>query len=316
MIKKLLLLLSVCTAMIANEITPIPLNADVDIFKARLGKKLFMDPRLSSDGTVSCLNCHNLFAGGADTVPFSFGVGGAEGSINSPTVYNAGFNFTQFWNGRAKDLKEQALFPIVNPIEMNNTLENVVATLEGIPEYKMAFETLYSEGVTSDTLADALGEFGMALITPNAPFDRYLRGDKSALDTEEREGYALFVTKGCLACHNGVNIGGSLYHKLGVIIPYDEYESDVEEVDHHKGRYEVTGREQDKEFFKVPTLRNIALTAPYLHEGNIKSLPEVVELMAKHQLGRPMKPDEVKKIVRFLNTLTGEIPDIVLEEQP
>ena len=294
--KFLLSLLTLALLLSAKEVSPIPTTVEVHKEKAQLGKKLFLDPRLSGDGTIACASCHNLHSGGADSAAFSFGVGGSEGTINTPTVYNARYNFAQFWDGRARTLKDQALVPILNPIEMNNTVENLVATLSAAEEYRNAFDALYEDGITAGNVVDAIVEFEKALITPNSRFDRFLRGEEEALDAEEVEGFELFTSRGCIACHNGINIGGGMYQKLGVIIPYDEYATHKSQRGHSEGRFEFTKRERDKEFFKVPSLRNIALTAPYLHEGSVKSLPQVVELMAVHQLGRSLQPEEVRKI--------------------
>ncbi len=291
-------LLLLFVALNAEPITPIPQSVEVDEQKVELGKKLFFDTILSADNTISCASCHDLQNGGDDGLKFSFGIEGKEGDINSPTVYNAVYNFRQFWNGRAKNLAHQTWGPIENPIEMGNTFDKLIVTLNQT-SYKKDFLDIYSDGVTKDNIADAIAEYEKTLITPNAPFDKYLRGDKSAISQKQKDGYELFKTKGCIACHHGVNVGGNLYNKFGV----------MQEVKSKRlGRYEVTKNEADKYYFKVPSLRNIALTAPYLHDGRFDKLEEVVKFMARYQLGRTVSQEEVDKIVSFLNSLTGEIP--------
>ncbi len=282
----------------AEPITPIPQHIEVDEAKAALGKELFFDTILSVDNTVSCATCHDLDNGGDDGLRFSFGVDGKEGDINSPTVYNAVFNFRQFWNGRAKNLVHQAVEPITNPVEMANKLDALVQKLKRTA-YKNKFDKVYKDGVTKENIADAIAEYEKTLITPNAPFDKYLRGDKNAITLKQKEGYTLFKDKGCIACHHGINVGGNLYNKFGVM----QYVSSK-----RLGRYEVTHQEEDKYYFKVPSLRNVARTAPYLHDGRFESLDEVVKFMARYQLGQVITQEEIDKIVAFLHSLSGELP--------
>ena len=293
------------TLLFSTPIKPIPQSIDYDPTKAVLGKKLFFDPILSKNNTIACVDCHDLQHGGDDGFRISIGEDGRKGTINAPTVYNAGFNFRQFWNGRAKDLKEQVAGPITNHVEMANTMAKAVAALKKKPEYVEAFKRCYPEGITEDTLADVIAEFERALITPNASFDRYLRGDKNALSEQEKNGYRLFEAKGCILCHNGINIGGNFYNKFGIF-----KESNSTSL----GRYDITKRREDKYVFKVPSLRNVALTAPYMHDGRAKTLKEAVEIMTEHQLGRYMAPEETDAIVAFLKSLTGDIPPIAKEE--
>ena len=302
---KFFMMLFLTSLLFSTHIKPLPQSSDYDPEKALLGKKLFFDPILSKDGTIACATCHDLQHGGDDGSRVSTGEASRKGTINAPTVYNAVFNFRQFWNGRAKDLKEQVAGPITNHVEMANTVANAVASLKKKPEYVAAFKRCYPEGITEDTLADAIAEFEKALITPNAPFDRYLNGDKNAISEQAKQGYRLFESKGCILCHNGVNIGGNFYNKFGIF-----KESNSTSL----GRYEVTGREEDKYVFKVPSLRNVALTAPYMHDGRAKTLNEAVEIMTEHQLGRYMEPEEIDAIVAFLKSLTGNIPSIAKEE--
>ncbi len=291
-------LLIFSVSLYAEPIEPLPLKAEYDEKIAALGKQLFFDPMLSKDGTISCATCHHLENGGDDNLKFSFGINGQEGVINSPTVYNAVYNFRQFWDGKAKDLQEQAIGPIENPIEMGNSFENLIKTLNA-SKYKKQFELLYSEGITKETITHAIAEYEKALTTPNAPFDQYLRGDKNAISDNQKEGYALFKSKGCISCHHGQNVGGNLYNKFGVI--ENTKSADL-------GRYNVTKKDRDRYFFKVPSLRNVAMTSPYFHDGRTASLDEAVKMMARYQLGRPVSEEEVMKIVAFLSSLNGEIP--------
>ncbi len=296
--KSIILFLFLLTISYCEPITPIPQSVEVDEKKSALGKLLFFDTILSVDDTISCASCHDLNNGGDDGLKFSFGINAQEGDINSPTVYNAVYNFRQFWNGRAKNLAHQAEGPVENPIEMGNSFSKLIITLNKTP-YKKHFKKVYSDGITKKNIVDAIAEYEKTLITPNAPFDKYLRGDKSAISSEEKEGYHLFKNKGCIACHHGMNIGGNLYNKFGI----------MQNVDSKRlGRYEVTNNEVDKYYFKVPSLRNVEKTAPYTHDGRFDTLDEVVKFMARYQLGQVVTQDEVDKIVLFLKSLTGEIP--------
>ena len=285
----------------AELITPIPQTIAYDKRKAELGKKLFFDPILSKDGTIACATCHVLSEGGDDNSAYSLGIDGQKGCRNSPTVFNAVFNYAQFWDGRAKDLKAQAVGPIENPVEMGNTFENLIKVLNKSP-YKKEFKKIYKEGITKESITDAIAEFEKALITPNSAFDRYLRGEKDAISEKQKQGYELFKSKGCISCHNGVNIGGNLSNRFGIFD--DTHSKDL-------GRYDVTKKEKDRYFFKVPSLRNIALTSPYFHDGRVESLSAAVDLMAKAQLGKKLKGSEIEKIVLFLQSLTGETPEIL-----
>jgi len=296
----IVLLMSVCFSIaLTDPIKPLPGSMPADREKAALGQKLFFDPLLSKDGTISCASCHDLEKGGDDGRQFSVGVGGKKGNINAPTVYNAVFNFRQFWDGRAKDLKAQVFGPIENPVEMDQTMAQTVENLKKDPIYVAAFSALYPNGITQENVADAIAEYETTLITPNAPFDRYLLGEKGAITAEAEEGYELFKSKGCIVCHNGVNVGGNFYNKFGIFKDANSMAL---------GRYNITKREEDKYVFKVPSLRNVALTAPYMHDGRAHTLKEAVEIMSEHQLGRYMTQEEIEKIVTFLKSLTGEMP--------
>ena len=298
MMKSYIIFLLVLTSVAAEPITPLPQQIHVNSEKAALGKLLFFDTLLSVDNTISCASCHHLEEGGDDNLKFSFGVKGKEGDINAPTVYNAVYNFRQFWNGRAKNLEEQVADPIVNPVEMNHSFEKLIPILRKT-HYNERFKKIYRDGITRNNIANAIAEYEKMLITPNAPFDRFLRGDRSAISEEAKEGYILFKSKGCITCHHGINIGGNLYNKFGVM---DDIESN------RTGRYEVTKKEEDKYYFKVPSLRNVALTAPYLHDGRFETLDATVKFMAHYQLGRVITQEEVDDMVAFLDALTGDIP--------
>jgi len=285
--------------LFAEPIKPIPEHMEVNNAKAALGKKLFFDTSLSKNNTISCASCHNLADGGDDGLKYSFGMDGTEGDINAPTVYNAVFNFRQFWDGRAKDLEEQATFPVGNPKEMSFTMDALVDRLKKNADYVHLFSKVYPDGITKKNIPNAIAEYEKTLITPNAPFDKFLKGDKNAISQEAKEGYRLFKAKGCVICHNGINIGGNLYNRFGV---YDDANST------NLGRYNITQREEDKFIFKVPSLRNVALTAPYMHDGRFDNLTDAVKFMSYYQLGRFIEEKEIKAIVAFLNTLNGEIP--------
>jgi len=299
-----------------EPIQPIPISFDYDSAKVELGKKLFFEPRLSKSGWITCNSCHNLSTGGADNLPTSIGHKWFFGPINSPTVLNARFNLTQFWDGRAKDLKEQAGGPIANPIEMGSNHELAVSVLQSIPEYVQWFGVIYGSGeryenqrITIDQVTDVIAAFEETLITPNSKFDYWLKGYDNSISEAEKEGYILFKDKGCIACHNGVGVGGNSYQKFGLAKPYD--------IDTHTlGRYNVTKEEKDKYVFKVPLLRNIELTVPYFHDASTWNLSEAVNIMAEYQLGLSLTDDETSKIVAFLRTLTGEQPSVIFPTLP
>lgn len=259
---------------------------------------LFNDTRLSIDDTVSCASCHILNDGGDDNKRVSDGVFGKKGNINSPTVFNAVFNFRQFWDGRANSLEEQVIGPIENPVEMGNSFEQLIPKLK-LTEYNNKFLEIYEDGITKENIINAIAEFEKTLITPNSDFDRYLRGDETAINQNQKDGFILFRDKGCISCHHGVNIGGNMYNKFGVMI--DSNTTNL-------GKYNITKDVNDKYFFKVPSLRNIEKTAPYFHDGRTSSLSEAVKIMALYQLGRPINDDEIFKIVEFLKSLNGQLP--------
>lgn len=284
----------------------LPPVGDLPAAKVALGRRLFHDTALSADNTLSCASCHSLDQGGADGRVSSLGIRGQVGPINSPTVLNARFNFVQFWDGRAANLAEQAAGPVTNPKEMGNTWPAVLATLNGNESYVAEFRAAYpADGVTQANITDAIAAYEMTLVTPSR-FDRYLGGDRAALSPAEREGLAEFVSVGCTACHAGVNVGGAMYQKMGLVRNYFADRGNPTEADN--GRFNVTHQESDRHFFKVPTLRNVALTAPYFHDGSQRTLPDAVRMMGRYQLGRELNDAQVGRITAFLNALTGEVP--------
>ncbi len=287
-----------------EPIQPIPQEIKLDKRKLELGDRLFHDPRLSHDDGISCAYCHDLGRGGTDQRARSIGIGGQIGDRNAPTVFNSGFNFKQFWDGRAETLEDQIDGPIHDPREMGSNWPEIIAKLKRDPSYVSLFAQLYPDGIQSRTIKDAIGTFERSLITPNSRFDRFLRGETGAITEAEKAGYQLFKGYGCAACHQGINIGGNMFQKLGVMVDYFAERGTPKGP--ALGRYNVTGREDDKYTFKVPSLRNVARTAPYFHDGSIPTLEGAVGIMARYQLGRSLSPREVDLIVGFLNTLTGE----------
>jgi len=287
-----------------EPIRPIPLTVKLDTRKVALGNKLFHEPKLSKDNTVSCASCHELTKGGTDQRVRSIGIKGAEGAINAPTVFNCGLNFKQFWNGRADTLEEQVEGPTQAPEEMGATWKEIVAKLQCLPEYPAAFKAVYPDGIQRKNLKDAIAEFERSLITPNSRFDQYLRGNDQSLTDDEKEGYRKFKGFGCISCHQGVNVGGNMFQPLGVMGDYFGDRGNITKTD--LGRFNVTGAEDDKYKFKVASLRNIALTGPYFHDGSAKTLEDAVTVMAKYQLGRELPPKDLNQIVKFLRSLTGE----------
>ena len=286
---------------------PDPEGNPVTPAKVDLGRQLWFDGRLSSSGVISCNSCHNIGMGGVDGVPTSIGHGFQKGPRNAPTVFNSVFNVAQFWDGRAADLMEQAKGPIEAAVEMNARPEEVVATLASMPGYVEQFERAFpgeGEPLSYDNIARAIEAFEVTLVTPNAPFDDYLRGDGDALDEKERRGLAAFMDRGCIACHSGVNLGGAAYFPFGLVSrPGADL---LPEGD--KGRFEVTRTATDEYVFRASPLRNVALTAPYFHTGQVWSLHEAVEVMGTAQLGTELTAEEVDDIVAFLGTLTGDQP--------
>lgn len=286
-----------------QSITPIPLSNSFHKKKAILGDKLFHEPRLSKNNSVACASCHSLFTAGADRLVVSIGINGLSGKMNAPTIFNSRYNFRQFWDGRASSLEEQVAGPIHNNKEMGSNWQDILAKLKADKLYPSAFNQIYIDGITTENIADAIAEFERSLTTPNSLFDQYLRGNKKALSTEALLGYQKFVDYGCVSCHQGVNLGGNMFQKFGVM---DDYFANKNETVNNLGRYNVTKQTQDKHVFKVPSLRNVAVTAPYFHDGSIKSLSEAISIMGYYQLGQKLADKDIEQLRSFLESLTGE----------
>ncbi len=286
-----------------EPIKPLPLEINLDPKRVALGEKLFHDNRLSKDGTVSCATCHDLRKGGVDHARVSVGVGGAKGMVNAPTVFNSGLNFRQFWDGRAASLEEQVNGPLTNPSEMAANWQDVVATLSQDQSLVAEIKSAYPDGLQPENIRDAIATFERSLTTPSR-FDRYLRGNKTAITADEQQGYQLFKSYGCVACHQGQNIGGNMYQVFGVMKDYFKERGSINDAD--LGRYNVTKVEADRHVFKVPSLRNIALTAPYFHNGSAATLDDAVDVMFRYQLGRVGPAKDKELIVKFLRSLIGE----------
>lgn len=305
----------------------VPAPADNPSSEARigLGKALYFDPRLSEHGTLSCNSCHNLMAAGDDNRPNSIGMHDARGGRSAPTVWNAAFYSVQFWDGRAATLEDQAKGPMVNPVEMGmGSLDVAMGRLQQIPGYQTQFAAAFpgeAKPVTADNVAKAIAAFERTLITPNSPYDRFVKGDKTALSEQQVRGMDSFAALGCTACHSGANfsgptlpVGTGFFMKFPTF-PGSDYDTryDLMKDD---GRFAVTQQESDRHLFRVPTLRNIALTAPYFHNGSVPTLDLAVRVMAKTQLDKELTDEQVADLVAFLNALSGEFPQIVMPRLP
>lgn len=294
-----------------NEpVRPIPDSVAVDARKVALGEALYHDTRLSGDGTISCATCHGINTAGVDNKQYSEGIKGQFGGVNAPTSFNACFNFVQFWDGRAATLADQAAGPPLNPVEMGSaSFDEIAARLNADAAFAAKFKTVYPEGLNEKTITDAIAEYEKTLITPNSPFDRYLKGDKQALTAEQVEGYALFKEYNCATCHAGVNMGGLSYELMGKRADYfkdREINAKSGLTDADNGRWAQTKVERDRYRFKTPTLRNVALTWPYYHDGSVPTLDKAIDMMARYQVGREMPAADVKKVQHFLEALTGQ----------
>jgi len=294
-------------------ITPVPACIEVDQAKAALGEKMYNDTNISLDNTISCASCHVLKEGGVSSPDnrTSEGIYGQFGGVNAPTVYNAVFNVQQFWNGRAADLREQAAGPPANPVEMGDqTWDQIVARLKKDKALVKEFEALYpGEGLTEYTVTSAIAEFEKTLLTPDCAFDKYLKGDKAAMSAEEIAGYESFNRLACATCHTGVILGGKSFEELGIYADYfAERDASIAYCADDDGLKGFTGKEGDLHKFKVPGLRNVALTAPYFHDGSVTTMEDAVRLMAKYELGKELSEAEVNNIVAFMKALTGVNP--------
>ena len=287
----------------SGPMLPLPPVPDLPAERVALGKRLFFDTRLSHDNTIACVNCHRLDRGGSDRQTVSVGIDGKKGSVNAPTVFNSSLNFVQFWDGRAASLEEQAAGPVHNPLEMGSNWAEVIPKLGRDEDYRREFARIYKQGMTGETIVDAIATFERTLLTPNSPFDRYLRGEKDALNPLERSGLQRFLDYGCASCHQGAGIGGNMFQRFGVM---GSYLKDNAGQQADLGRFNVTKLDNDKNVFKVPSLRNVEVTAPYFHDGSAESLEEAVVIMGRYQLGREFSGEDVMALVAFLRTLTGE----------
>ena len=284
-------------------VTPIVPFQDLSPDQIALGRRLFHDPLLSRDRTVSCSTCHPLERGGSDGRPRSIGVGGVVGRRNAPTVLNAGLAFRQFWDGRAVSLESQIDGPINEPGELGSSWPEVTSRLRQDSHYQVLFQKLYG-GVSAEAVRHAIATFERSLTTPNSRFDQYLRGDIAALTPVELSGWRMFQKYGCVSCHQGSLLGGNMFEKLGAVAPLHDDSS----LNRDLGRYLITGQEPHRNEFKVPTLRNVEVTAPYFHDGSVETLEDAVRIMAKSQLGVDLPESDLKAILAFLKTLTAPVP--------
>ncbi|MCP5197943.1 MAG: c-type cytochrome [Gammaproteobacteria bacterium] len=304
---------------------PEPADNPTTEAKVALGKMLYFDTRFSLTGTVSCFSCHNVMEGGDDHRPTSIGIHGQVGGRNAPTVWNAAFLSTQFWDGRAPTLEEQSKGPPVNPVEMGmSNLNATIDRIREIPGYKPYFTAAFGEGdtVIMDNAAKAIAAYERTLITPNSPYDRYVKGDKTAMSEQQIRGMDTFAKTGCTACHSGAAFNGSINLPVGQgffmkfpTFPGSAYETKYK-LTEDLGRYTVTHQDADKNMWRVPSLRNLATTAPYFHNGQVKTLDEAVRVMAKVQLNKDLSDNEVQDIVAFLTALDGPFPQQTMPHLP
>jgi cytochrome c peroxidase len=304
-------------------VAPAPKDNPSTKEKVELGKTLYFDPRLSVDGTISCNSCHNVMAGGEDNRAFSVGVRGQKGGRSAPTVWNSAFHTVQFWDGRALSLEEQAKGPLTNPVEMG--MKDHAAVMERvkmIPGYVTMFTNVFGKNdpMTIDNLAKAIAAFERTLLTPNSPFDKFKKGNKKALSDAAKRGMKIVEEVGCTACHSGVNFNGETAMGEGNFQKFPQNDGTAYDKKYRfskdLGRYEVTKKAEDKGFFRVPTWRNVGLTAPYFHNGSVVTLEEAVRVMGKTQLDIDLSEAQVTDIVAFLHSLTGELPKIVVPHLP
>lgn len=305
------------------ETAPAPADNPTTEAKVELGKMLYMDPRFSSTGTVSCNSCHNVMEGGDDSRSVSMGVHGKTGGRNAPTVWNSAFHSVQFWDGRAPLLEDQAKGPVANPVEMGmEDVETAMERVRRIPGYKVYFDRAFGENsMTVDNAAKAVAAFERTLITPNSAYDRYVKGDKTAMSDQQVRGMDKFASSGCTSCHSGAAFNGpQMKMGEGFFTKFPTYTDNSYVAQYKladdKGRQEVTANKADANMFRTPTLRNITDTAPYFHNGSVNDLAEAVRVMAKTQLNKDLPDADVQDIVAFLGSLTGEYPEITMPRLP
>ena len=296
----------VAEPLVGEPLSPLPTleSLQLDPNKIKLGERLFHDTRFSRDNSTACVSCHSLSKGGADGRKNSIGVRQQMGVIKAPTIFNSGLNFRQFWDGRSDSLEDQVDKVVHDARELDMNWEDLLKLLSTDASLVAEFNTAYpQEGLQASSIQNALASYQRSLLTPSR-FDRYLLGDSKALDQDELKGYQLFKDYGCIACHQGVNIGGNMFQKFGVMDDYFAKRGSISAAD--LGRFNVTQQEADKHVFKVPSLRNVALTAPYFHDGMTDTLEDAVDVMFRHQLGRTASEVDKRMIVKFLNSLSGE----------
>ncbi len=300
----LLSLLLGATVMAQEPIKPIPIIA-FDKDKAYLGEQLFSDVRLSKDDSISCASCHKLDQYGVDNESQSVGVNGTKTKRNTPTIYNAALNLFQLWDGRERNLESRVKSAVISPALMGmESWDKTVAKLSAIEAYQTGFSNAYSDGITAENVQHAMAEYQQSLVLVNSPFDQYLRGNENAISDLAKQGYQLFKDHGCISCHQGANVGGNLFQKMGVLEKIDWKKWN----DNDLGRHHITGKEWDKHVFKVPSLRLAVKTAPYFHNGSVDSLDVAIYRMINYQLGREVLEEDKNAIIAFLETLPGELP--------
>ncbi len=312
-ISLILALLSGPPALAGDKpVSPIPPASGLDSRKVELGALIYHDIRLSDSGRIACASCHDLNRGGTNWSPLSHDSKGNVRKRNTPSTFNTSLNFHLHWDGRFSELEPEALNGIISIHGLDTPLANFLQALREHPQYPKRFAERYADGITKDNLADALATFERSLVTPDSPFDRYLLGDKKALSRDARDGYRLFKQYGCISCHQGVNLGGNLFARIGIATPIPPNSLAARDL----GRFGVTGRKRDKHVFRVPSLRNVAVTPPYLHNGSIATLDETIRLMGLFQLGRKIPAADRQKIKAFLHGLTGKYQGKTLQAPP
>jgi cytochrome c peroxidase len=299
---------------IVEPIQPLQKLQELNPMVVALGRRLFQDPRLSRDSSLSCAHCHHLNLGGSDNLPVSIGVGGKKGVINAPTVYNLNTHIAYFSDGRAATLENLVDGPLRNPLEMAADWPEVVSKLKDDPSIVLEFDRLFPhEEICKQTISKAIATFLRSLVTTDSPMDRWLAGDKTALSEKQLRGYKLFKSYGCVACHQGQAVGGNMYATMGAINNYfEEREAPVNSVD--RGRYNITGNKNDMYVFKVPSLRLVVTTAPYFHDASADTLEKAITVMARYQLGREISAGDVSDIKAFLGSLLGKHPLLTVQK--
>lgn len=289
---------------IEAAVRPIPPKIQLDPQKIELGERLFYEVELSKNKTISCASCHNLKTGGTDGKKLAIGIDGVVGVFNTPTVFNSGFNDKQFWDGRAKNLEELIEETIYSPNEMRSNWQTIMERLNRLSGYRSQFKKIYRAPITSENIKEVIATYLRSLSTPNSRFDRFLRGDKTAINAREKAGYFRFQELGCITCHQGINLGSNMFQPFGVMLDYLAERGELNEIEDKTILQEEN--KDKKRLFKVPTLRNIALTAPYFHNGSAATLEESITIMGKIELGQKLSSEDINLIVDFLKTLTGE----------